>query len=409
MSLLFLGSFFSPNLEEHIRLNSKGAIANANNTLQWSFIEGLSLLVDGVGVITLPQVGAFPLKYKKPIISSAKFNVEDKIVGTSVGFFNLMGLKHISRYLNVKRTLIEYLLVNNGAATLIIYDLHVPFLKAAAQIKQQFPGLKICLIVPDLPGLTGTKASFLNSCFSHLETIFLKQCYEAVDYYVLLSKHMKNALPIGNKPWTVIEGIFNSNGNLFSDEACEQKQSIKKIFYAGVLHTRNGVINLIQAFKQIPDKNYQLIICGDGPAKDEVIAETLTDPRILYKGQLPRTEVLKLQKESTLLVNPRTPEGEFTKYSFPSKTMEYLSSGVPTLMYRLEGVPDEYYEYCYGLTDTSIKALTESMVSICEQDYKVLLSKAKLAQEFILMEKNPTVQCRKMLQLFKEYPQVKVE
>ena len=38
-------------------------------------------------------------------------------------------------------------------------------------------------------------------------------------------------------------------------------------------------------------------------------------------------------------VNPRQNNEEFTKYSFPSKTMEYLASGVPVVAYKLDGIP----------------------------------------------------------------------
>lgn len=398
MNLLFLGGFFPPNLEKVIRSNSRGATANANNVLQLSIIKGLSLSNHKLQVITLPQIGAFPLKYKTPIIFSANFNIGDKIAGTSPGFFNLIGLKHLSRFRRAKTSLINHLKNNNESTALIIYDLHPPFLKAAEYIKNSFPNVKVCLIVPDLPGFTGEKKSWLYKCFSNLEIFLLKQSYDSVDCFVLLSLHMKSKLPIGDKPFIVIEGIFNPIDDNLVDEVINLEAS-KKIFYSGVLHIRNGILNLIEAFKKISNKNYELVICGDGPAQNAIIAECLLDERIKYKGQLDRAEVLKLQRGATLLVNPRTPEGEFTKYSFPSKIMEYLASGVPTLMYKLDGVPDEYYNYCYALEDTSIKALTNSIIDICEQDYEEAVAKAKKAKAFILKEKSPKIQCDRLLDM----------
>ena len=63
--------------------------------------------------------------------------------------------------------------------------------------------------------------------------------------------------------------------------------------------------------------------------------------RIEFLGMLPRTDVLELQSKATILVNPRQPVGDFTKYSFPSKTIEYMASGTPLLMYKLPGIPEE--------------------------------------------------------------------
>lgn len=63
------------------------------------------------------------------------------------------------------------------------------------------------------------------------------------------------------------------------------------------------------------------------------------DRRIQYLGSIPHDEILQLQRTASLLVNPRTPEGIYTKYSFPSKTMEYLASGTPTLYMNCQEFP----------------------------------------------------------------------
>lgn len=65
-----------------------------------------------------------------------------------------------------------------------------------------------------------------------------------------------------------------------------------------------------------------------------------------------------MQQQATLLVNPRKGHEEYTKYSFPSKTMEYMASGTPTIMYKLPGLPIEYEEYLVLLPDNSQETLT---------------------------------------------------
>lgn len=127
--------------------------------------------------------------------------------------------------------------------------------------------------------------------------------------------------------------------------------------------------------------------------------EALRDERIIFKGQLPRKEVLRLQRKATLLVNPRTPEGEFTKYSFPSKTMEYLASGVPTLLYKLPGIPDEYYEYCYTLEQLGVESLSQKLSIILSSSQQHLRSVGRKARNFILSQKNPIKQCEKIMML----------
>ena len=48
-----------------------------------------------------------------------------------------------------------------------------------------------------------------------------------------------------------------------------------------------------------------------------------------------------------VLVNPRPNNEEYTKYSFPSKDIEYLSSGKPTVAFLLDGMPKCYQDFLY--------------------------------------------------------------
>ena len=100
-----------------------------------------------------------------------------------------------------------------------------------------------------------------------------------------------------------------------------------------------------------------------------------------------------------LLVNPRTPEGDFTKYSFPSKNMEYLASGVPALLYRLPGIPDEYYEYCFSLSETGVEALRDMLENIISRTEDELEQMGRKARQFILNDKNPQKQVEKIIDL----------
>lgn len=143
----------------------------------------------------------------------------------------------------------------------------------------------------------------------------------------------------------------------------------------------------------------RLYICGDGDSRDEIMRLSCFDKRIVYKGQVKRSEAFQLQKNALLLINTRTPEGEFTKYSFPSKVMEYLASGTPTLMYRLPGIPEEYYEYCYSLSRADIDSLSQMLTEILNLSESERIAKGQAAREFILKNKNPKSQTLKIINL----------
>ena len=46
-----------------------------------------------------------------------------------------------------------------------------------------------------------------------------------------------------------------------------------------------------------------------------------------------------------MLVNPRPDNEEYTRYSFPSKNIEYLLTGKPVVAYLLSGMPEVYQDF----------------------------------------------------------------
>ena len=90
------------------------------------------------------------------------------------------------------------------------------------------------------------------------------------------------------------------------------------------------------------------------------------------------------------------------KYSFPSKTMEYLASGTPTLLYRLPGIPDEYFNYCFVVDGLGIKALQVKIEEVLNLSHEDLELTGKRARDFILKQKNPIQQCKKIFQLIQK-------
>ena len=109
-----------------------------------------------------------------------------------------------------------------------------------------------------------------------------------------------------------------------------------------------------------------------------------------------RDEILELQRNATILVNPRQNNEEFTKYSFPSKNLEYLSSGTPLVAYKLDGIPEEYSNYINYVEDDSIESLKRKLMEVCEDVNGVAHERALSAFEFVKNEKNAQKQTEKI-------------
>lgn len=409
MKYTFVSGIISGYQYSRIINNSKGVVQFAADALQKCYIEAISKISgsNNFQVINLPYVGSFPQRSKIIFFKAEKsfYTIENEsILVNNSFFFNISGYKYFSRYYNCLKCLKRWARrFEDEEKIVFVYAVHTPFLMAAKKIKQRYKRIKIILIVPDLPDYMSENNSFFNYMLGKINRKILPNLYNVVDAYIVLTEQTKKILPIGDKPSLVIEGIYNPRTDDLDNNGAllEKGLSDKRIvFYSGTLARRYGIMNLICAFRLLSNVNYRLIICGDGNARDDVIQSSKEDNRIIYYGSLERSIVLSLQRESTLLVNPRTPEGEYTKYSFPSKTMEYLASGTPTLIYKLPGIPDEYYKYCFSIdNDNTIECLARKIDEILCMSDDTLRDIGEKARYFIIENKGPIQRSNDIKQL----------
>lgn len=346
----------------------------------------------GCSDIYLAVVGTYPINNRKLYFKSI-FNIPTLFC---LGYVNLPIISHITKaialYSSLKRNL------PFDTKCIIVYGMTSYFLTALYFIKNE--KIKICLVVPDLPQYMSDSRNVLYLLAKKVDKRLMNWLLKCVDGYVLISKYMANLLPVANNNWTVVEGIFDPKYT-FNKVIQYDNVSYEYIMYSGTLAKRYGVMNLVKAFQCLEDTDVFLVICGLGDSEQEVLKYAKRNPRIIFKGQIRREEVLKLQKNACLLVNPRLPNGAYTKYSFPSKNMEYFASGTPTLLYRLKGIPDEYFEYCFTLTDQSIEALTLKIKEILTMNKDDLRQKGMRARQFIIDKKNPQKQVERIIELIR--------
>ena len=396
MEVIFIGGLFPEKLKADIEKKSKGTIDYAADTLQKALIKGLDFFTTQLKIINLPFLSIYPF-YSDFRLKSFHFSHNDLANDINVGFLNLPIIKKVSRYLKTKAELFRS--IKKGNEIILIYSLHTPFIKAAVDLKSKYPSIKVCVIVPDLMQFTSEESRwrplrYINS----KEQFLLERLLEKVDSFVVLSDFMYKPLRIGKRPWTRVEGIFIDA----AVDRLENKESLKTVLYSGTLAKRYGILELLDAFAELKDEGYRLWICGNGDCREELIRRANTDRRIIYWGQLPREKVLQLQKRAMVLVNPRTSKGEFTKYSFPSKIMEYLGSGTPTILHRLPGVPDEYYQYVFVPDNETSEALKRSIMEVCKKSNMELQRFGDLAKKFVKDYKTPYVQCEKVYKMISD-------
>lgn len=354
MSVLFIGGCFSEKNESEIMQNSKKYAEFSANIFQKKLIKGFSENKIDIDVISAPFIGAYPFRYKKLFFTGFEEKQSDFMY---VSFNNLWGYRNFSRAHSLKKK-IKRLVLNEKKLydLIVVYSAHEPFLEAAIYAKRFLPKAKICFVVPDLPQYMNLDAN-RTKIYDILKMVDIKRMdnlVKKVDSFVILTEPMKDMMKIGNRPYIVSEGIIDSLSETDLPINCNNPH-VKEIVYTGKMNMAFGIKNLVDSFMNLNCEDYRLVLCGDGDARDYVIEKSKEDNRIIYRGQVPPEEAKRIMDSASVLVNPRPNDSEYTKYSFPSKNIEYLMSGKPVVAYMLDGMPECYSDFIYTIENENIK------------------------------------------------------
>lgn len=384
MKYLFLGLLLDSDQEAILLAkNNYKSLQPQSCQYQWGMIAGLnSYFGTKVDVLASIPMGTYPFS------SSFLFVKNNLIVSrygvTYVGFINIYCIREKCRLFLFKRKLDAYIKNCSERITLFIYSLYYPFMLLLKWLKRKYDSkVKIVLIVPDLVGREGVQYS--NLIKNYVIHCHAKRQYESAklaDSYILLTEHMKYPLKIVDKPYVVIEGFLPKMAEAFTGTLIKYPKKV--VLYTGSLNPTFGVEELFEQFKKITLPNYELWICGQEFYTGQIRKLAGNDSRIKYYGFLNKEKVHLLQRQATLLINPRRPDAEYTKYSFPSKTMEYMLSGTPVLMYKLPGIPEAYYPYILFIDESVINGIKDGIIAACEQGIDKLSSFGDMARNYIM-------------------------
>ena len=263
-------------------------------------------------------------------------------------------------------------------------------------------GLRCVGVMTDMPGLMvhngnstqDKKKTGKGAFITRMNKSFLSK----FSHYVFLTEQM-NVVNIHNRPYIVMEGLVDADMQV---PEMKEKSGKRIVLYAGALHERYGLKLLVEGFMKTNLPDTELWIYGAGSFADELPEYNKKDSRILYKGIKPNSEVVEAELKATLLVNPRPTHEEFTKYSFPSKNMEYMVSGTPLLTTMLPGMPLEYYPYVFLFDcDETVDGYSMVLQKVLSLPDETLRQKGIKAREWVLGNKNHISQTARIVDLIK--------
>lgn len=397
--IAFLSILIQPDKEEEVRKKSSRLMEDAAIAWQNHIIRGIEENIDeAIKLINTMPVHAYPGGYKDAFIKRSKFAHCNGAEDINIGFCNIKIIKRMFRHIPIISEVEKWANDDSGRKkVLIAYTLFHEFTYTIRKIKVMHPDIVTVSIVVDLPKFVATsrkKVSFLSKIYEGWSSYQSNRNIPHVDGFAVITKQMAEKL-CPEKPFVVIEGICT---DLFPAIHRDNKGKIK-IIYAGLLLEKFGVIKLLDAFSLIDELDFQLLICGGGEAENQIVERARIDKRIQYLGQLKREEVLEVMSSCDVIVNPRENVGEFTKYSFPSKNLEALSSGIPFVGYKLDGIPDEYDKYINYPENDTVQALANEIISVGKLCAIEAKHKAESAQKWVLGSKSCDQQGKKIIAL----------
>lgn len=402
MDILCLMGLFPKEYEKTILENSIGGVQNAANKFQWGIVNGLDGIEDvHFKILNSLYIGSYPKRYRELKIPSFEFSHSEGAKDINVGFTNLSFFKMYSRYWGIKKEVDKWATNNsNEKKAIIAYAMTSPFVEILNYVKKKYKHIICCLVVPDLPEYMNVSSSEKNlyKIAKSLQIKHFKKKLKLVDCYVFLTEYMKDWFEWDVK-YTVVEGISSKTMSDVKKVECSNKRNA--ILYAGMIEEKYGVLALARAFMSVDNKEWTLELFGRGSSVEKIEELSKKDSRIHLRGMVPNKQVLQEQREAAFLINPRNDKQRFTKYSFPSKIIEYMGSGTPMIAYKLSGMPEEYLEYFIRIKDESdgLKKCIEEAISLSEGERNEIGEKAL---NFIICEKNAIKQTQKIVEMLRK-------
>ncbi len=388
-NLLFISALSSEKLiEERYRKEGK----NPGFAVQkFSRLIVKGLIENGVDTTVLSNPGI-----KKQTNSKLWINLgtetENGVIYKYAPFVNFPVIKHICVFFYVFFYVLIWGMKSRKDKAIVCDVLNISA-SLGALLASKLNNLTSIAIVTDIYGYMAGKQGLLMSIAAKINSMYVA----SFDKYVLLTEQMNAIVNPHNHPYVVMEGLCDKS--IIDEQVLHvEKDNPSTIIYAGGLHEKYGLKMLVEAFI-ISGVDATLKIYGDGPYVHTLKDMCKNNTNVLYMGVASNNVVVDDELKATLLVNPRFTYEELAKYSFPSKNMEYMTTGTPLLTTRLPGMPKEYNDYVYLFDEETVDGYARVIREVLSKSKEELEAKGFSARRWVLDKKNNMVQTRKIINL----------
>lgn len=396
MDIIYISALSSRRLIDKLYTNTGQNPGYAVQKFSCLLTKGL--IENGQSVLALSNP-PITRSNSKGLFQNIKTEVEDKIKYKYIPFINIPFIKHICVFMYT----FFYLLFwgfRNRKDKIIICDTLSISASLAALLATKINRIKCCGIFTDIYGLMVGHNT--RSYIKQLAVRLNNRYSSMFTHYILLTEQMNLVVNPNKRPHMVMEALCDIN-ELSTPIAEVIKHDPPIILYAGGIEEKYGLGVLVEAFIQLKKLDAELHIYGSGSFVPELKKRCQRDPRLKYNGVKPNADIVEAERQALILVNPRFTSEEFTKYSFPSKNMEYMVSGTPVLTTMLPGMPEEYYDFVYLISEETVEGFKSAISTVIESHPDALKEKGNKARAFVLEKKNNIKQAERIVRFIQTY------
>ncbi|MEG1151124.1 MAG: glycosyltransferase [Erysipelotrichaceae bacterium] len=396
IKVIFNGSFCGESFKS-IQKAQNVSMSAAQENLEKSLYDAIGYESD----IEFYSLSAIPVRSfpgnKKLFWKYKNIKLNTNVIIHQLSFINILILKQICYFFECFFITFKWCFKNRNSKKIFLsYSTNPVFLKAQLFLFKIFKVTKVILVseIPEYRLFT-EQSSFIRKFLLNKYVKISTKEHQSFDKYILMTKAMNDIVNINNKPFMVCEGMINIEAVLNKSTDNEICIDENYILYTGTLDCKYNILKFIDYFLKL-ELPINFYICGDGNTVEIIKKYSKMHNNIVYLGMVSKNATIYLQQKAKYLVNPRGKE-VFTRFSFPSKILEYLATGKPTICCKLEGIPNEYNKYLNYIDMSTEENAIKDLKNIFNYNYNELSMKSEHGREFVLKNKSNIVQVKKII------------
>lgn len=150
----------------------------------------------------------------------------------------------------------------------------------------------------------------------------------------------------------------------------KEKKS-NEIIYAGRFIPIKNLERLIEAFKKI-EKDYKLVLIGDGPQKNKIEELSKDDERIKVETEIDQEQLFRRITNASMVVLPSLSDMS------PNIVLEALSLGCPVVLTKENGLPENIKSQCLLINPMNVEDIKNGILQALEKKSDNLTSEGRL-------------------------------